>query len=383
MYFALGWLRMKLNSNYLNKSYYVAMILQYNDELKKEGFRTETKKKFLFGDGIFIADLYAESDDEKRIYDFQISGRKESQMERTAVLNGLAKSINAQPMVVYVNPPIEKHIVFEDLEAIVNEYFTTGDLPSELADLSDKSSVSEVKVEDIITASIENTLITISACATIYVNLKFGTESDFDSGESKIYCENFPLSFTIGLDFDFNCTTIEYEIDLSEYEMRAKVTQQPQAAGNKNYISKTRFDTEFRIYQEISESVLTLISEISTLFPRRLDAFPKSETDDLSLFEENFKNASDNYNAASRTINKYAPFIPKRIFELLESLRNKCRLQIYWYGEFFVKRRDATSNQVLIDEYNCCGIRTAEIIEDQGTVMDFLRTYLENLDVKE
>ena len=97
---------MKLNSNYLNKSYYVAMILQYNDELKKEGFRTETKKKFLFGDGIFIADLYAESDDEKRIYDFQISGRKESQMERTAILNGLAKSINAQPMVVYVNPPI-------------------------------------------------------------------------------------------------------------------------------------------------------------------------------------------------------------------------------------------------------------------------------------
>jgi hypothetical protein len=359
------------------------MILQYNDELKKEGFRTETKKKFLFGDGIFIADLYAESDDEKRIYDFQIVGRKESQMARTEDLNGLAKSINAKPIVIYVNPPIEKHIVFEDLEAILNEYFTTGEVPSELSALSENVSVSAVTVEDIITAALETSLITISACATIYVNIKLGYDSEADNGESKIYCENFPLSFTIGLDFDFNCKTIEYEIDTSDFELKIESIKKTQIPGNKNYISKTRFDTEFKIYQEISESVLTLVSEISVLFPHGLDTFPKNEAEDLTLFEELFQKASETYNLASRTINKYAPFISKKIFELLEILKNKCRLQIYWYGEFALKGRDASSTQVLIDEYKNCGRRTAEIIENQNIVLDYLRTYLENLDVKE
>lgn len=36
---------MKLNKKYLNKCYHDAMILQYKDDLEREGFKTEIEKK--------------------------------------------------------------------------------------------------------------------------------------------------------------------------------------------------------------------------------------------------------------------------------------------------------------------------------------------------
>jgi len=367
---------LKLNSNYLCKSYYVATMLQYNDELKREGFKTEAKKKFLFGGDTFVADLYAENDKEKRIYDFQLAGKKESHSERTAVLNSICENFGAKPIVVYVKTPVEKQILFDELETIINDYFLSGELPSELAELPGETAINAVKVEEIFTASFEQSLITLSGCSTVYVTMQYESEDGGKEDDGRIYCESFPLTFTIGLDSDYNCKTLEYEIDLSEFESKKAEGKPP--AGSKYFISKTKFDTEFKIYQDVSESVLTMTGDCDLLFPLSFDPLPPDSSQKAAVFEERARKAAESRTAADKAIKRYAPFMPKKLFQILDTITVKCGQQLYWYGKIVLKDNDIG----LTAEKETCAKRTAEIADLQGEFMDYLRKYLESLDVK-
>lgn len=370
---------MKLNSNYLSKCYYVATLLQYNDELKKEGFQTETKKTFFLDGEAFVADLYAQNDEEKRVYDFQLTGRKDAQSERTAHLNLLCVNIGAKPLVVYVKPPVEKQIVFDELEAIINDYFLTDDLPPELSDLSLETCINAVKIDEILTASFEKSLVSLSGCATIFVTLRHELENndkDSENHEGLVCCEHFPLSFDIGLDCDYNCKTLEYEIDLSEYISKKEEIKSP--LDGKNYISKARFDTEFKLYQELSESVLSMTDDTGMLFPTDFDPLPRDEFQKAEILDERAQKAAESIAAAGKSVKRYAPFVPKKLFEMLSTLVSKCTKQLYWYGELVLQKKAS----VLPSEAENCAKRAAEIAAGQDDFMEYMRKYIDSLDVK-
>jgi hypothetical protein len=367
---------MKLSSNYLNKSYYVATMLQYNDELKKEGFKTETKKTFLLDGEAFIADLYAENEEEKRIYDFQLTGRKEAQSERTTELNLLCASINAKPVIIYVKPPVEKQIVFDELETIINDYFLSGDLPLELSDLSRETCINAVTIDEILTASFEKLIVSFSGCATIFVTLQHEPEKNDNHDETFVCCEHFPLSFDISLDCDYNCKTLEYEIDLSDYISKKEEPTPP--SDGKNYISKTRFDTEFKLYQDLSESVLTMTGDIDLLFPTDFDLLPHDETQKAAKIEDRAQNAGQSVTVAGKTIKRYAPFVPKNLFENLNELVAKCKRQLYWYDRLVVQE---PTPELALEQENCIK-RATEIVAGQSEFMEAMRKYIESLDVK-
>jgi hypothetical protein len=372
---------MELNTAYLNKCYYIAMLLQYKDQLKKEGFRTEPKKNFLVGGEAFTVDLYAESSEEQRVYLFRIDGKKENSKERETELNKLAARINAEPVIVDIKPPVEKQIIFDDFESILNEYFLTGDLPAELSCLSRKASVNALKVDEFVSADIDKTLITLTGSATIFATLQFGSDYECETGKGKILCEGFPITFSAGLDFDFNCKTVEYEIDTSGFKPPAEEIKH--VPDNRNYMSRTKFDTEFKIYQELSESILNMICDAGFLFPYGEEIFTRDAKVNPKNFEELSQKAADSYSTANKSVNKYAPFIPKKLFEMLENVKNKCRLQIQWYGLIYGNGKDPFSAETRADEINNCCNRAAEIDNDRGIITDFLRNYIDTLDVRE
>lgn len=208
---------MKLNRKYLNKCYHDAMILQYKDELRKEGFITESEREFSFEGKRFEVDLYAKKGEEKRIYEFKLIGKKEYQKGQITKFKELAKIINAKPFVVYVNPPIEKEISFDDLVGIINDYFINEEIPSQLDELSTHTSIDCVEVDEILSLVIEKLLITVTGLATINVNLQYGSNHDCDCGDGDECNDSFPLAFTIKLDHEYNIENIEYEIDTSEW----------------------------------------------------------------------------------------------------------------------------------------------------------------------
>ena len=48
---------MKLDKRYLNKCYHDAMIMQYKDTLREDGFEVLTEERFTINNNTFEADL--------------------------------------------------------------------------------------------------------------------------------------------------------------------------------------------------------------------------------------------------------------------------------------------------------------------------------------
>ncbi|OEF98276.1 hypothetical protein [Desulfuribacillus alkaliarsenatis] len=208
---------MKLDKIYLNKCYHDAMILQYKQELKNEGFLTESEKIFDFNGKRFKVDLYAVKDGEKRIYEFRIVGKGRFQKGIITKFKEFAESTNAKPYVVYVKPPIEKQIIFEELDQIISGYFIEEGIPSELDVLSTHTTIDYIEVNEILSVAIEKSLITVSGEAIVYVNLQYGSDRDCEYGDGAEYSDSFPLTFTVELDCDHNIKTIKYEVDTSNW----------------------------------------------------------------------------------------------------------------------------------------------------------------------
>jgi hypothetical protein len=208
---------MKLDENYLKKCYHDAAVLQLSKQLRAEGFVTYTEYEIKYQSINFSADLYAEKNDEKRIYEFKLIGNKKHQQGLITKLKKVAKEIGAEAFVIYVNPPVEKSIDFDDLGSILTEYFCNNDIPNDLDILSTHTSIDIVEVDDITYCGITGDCITVSGNATINVELQWGSDHDSEIGDGLIDYDGFPMSFTVKLDFDFEINDIDFAIDTSDW----------------------------------------------------------------------------------------------------------------------------------------------------------------------
>ena len=131
---------MKLEQKYLDICYINAMIMQYTDILKAEGF---TIKPLPLCQNPHI-DLYAYKGDEKRIYEFKYYKNTSSINTKKSNLKTIkkyAETIGAEAFIVYLTPLKEKTIEFEDLESKILGYIVEEDFPAELDSLSTHTSI--------------------------------------------------------------------------------------------------------------------------------------------------------------------------------------------------------------------------------------------------
>lgn len=80
-------------------------------------------------------------------------------------------------------------------------------------------------------------------------------------------------------------------------------------------VTKLQYDLEFKIYTEISEKIFLLYVETQTITDS-----PFIPT----IIKEKIEKISNTYNITSNLINKYKPFYPKEIYNLLIETRNLC-----------------------------------------------------------
>lgn len=135
-----------------------------------------------------------------------------------------------------------------------------------------------------------------------------------------------------------------------------------------NYVSKARFDKEFIIYQELCEKAYFLLKE-TTKFQRI----------DLQInIEESLNKNNKLYSLIEDyivTTTKYAPFIPKKIFNSFREI-----------GECLVNRMEATVsaiNEAKANNKITVSVKNDNLGEVIDKTIDELREYLSNLDVKE
>ena len=173
----------------------------------------------------------------------------------------------------------------------------------------------------------------------------------------------------------------------SKYENKLEKTLERYKTelSKKEYVSKTRFDTEFRMYQELSGKNLSMVFSAgeSVIITR---GAPYSSSD-VDQFIEKF---SSQLNDAQFTNKRYAPFIAKEIYEKYLSLEKKATEIFYllkaWKQyqteEGIYSINKATyHNQVEVAQ--AIADKQKILSDDSDALLFDLREYLSKLDVLE
>ncbi|MFR6102644.1 MAG: hypothetical protein ACLUO8_09350 [Christensenellales bacterium] len=109
-----------------------------------------------------------------------------------------------------------------------------------------------------------------------------------------------------------------------EIKLNKKLEAFKAGINKKTYISRARFDTEFQIYRELSESVLSMIECTYWLFPSGLDHLPSDKEEEKKIYIERYNKARDAISLAQKSIRANAPFIPSDFYAKFEELSKLC-----------------------------------------------------------
>lgn len=108
---------------------------------------------------------------------------------------------------------------------------------------------------------------------------------------------------------------ISKELEKNKNELNKELEKYKSKLSGYTLVTKLQYDLEFKIYTEISEKIFLLYVETQTITD-----FPFLPT----IIKEKLEKISNIYNMTSNLINKYKPFYPKEIYDLLIETRNLC-----------------------------------------------------------
>lgn len=153
-----------------------------------------------------------------------------------------------------------------------------------------------------------------------------------------------------------------------EWKLEQKLERYKTELSKKEYISKTRFDTEFNLYRNLSQKFSQMVMEIETAI---LEDSHKEEK--ISIYKYNravecTKTAIDELYAA-------APFIKKEIYDELIKIYEMCRKQCVEYDK--IKKENDIDNE----KYSEVIANNAKILKGYDDLLEKIRDYTMKLDV--
>jgi len=173
----------------------------------------------------------------------------------------------------------------------------------------------------------------------------------------------------------------KYQLQLDKEKEKYKTE-----LSKKEYVSKTRFDTEFRVYQELSGKNLSMVySAGEAVIITRGAPYSSNEVDQ---FIEKY---CEQLNDAEITNKRYAPFIAKEIYEKYLSLEKQAsvifRLLKLWKQyqteDGFSVTVDKVSYHNQTEVAQAIADKQKILSDDSDTLLCDLREYLSKLDVLE
>ena len=150
--------------------------------------------------------------------------------------------------------------------------------------------------------------------------------------------------------------------------------------GNKTYISKTKFDTEFGIYRELSKSFCDMVKEISVLIPSGLTYTLANEEARKKAESEQYIKAMNSTVKAQDTLNSNIPFISEEIYKGYNNILSLCKTQLNVFAQrwnVLYMAPQYEKENLSLDDYN----RTDNINKEFDKLNNLIRKYLSNLDV--
>ena len=151
---------------------------------------------------------------------------------------------------------------------------------------------------------------------------------------------------------------------------------------NKIYISKTKFDTEFSIYRELSKTFFEAVKAVSIMIPTGLAFVPADENDRKEYEQKCYLDASKAVVNAQDALNSNAPFIQTELFDKYQEILRLCMIQLdvfqtRWNLSFIGSQHE--KELISREDYQ----RTKEINDKFNSLNINIREYLSKLDVLE
>ena len=167
-----------------------------------------------------------------------------------------------------------------------------------------------------------------------------------------------------------------------KYQLKLDEELEKYKAGltNKVYISKTKFDAEFLIYQNLSIAFSECIKAFSILIPIGIAYVPADEKKREEQDNEHYSTARNAYVLAQDELSKSIPFIPKEFCDDYRALLKLCSLQLFDFERRWNISYIGTKEKKSVlddDSYQ----RTAEINKKFDMLNEKIRDYLSQIDV--
>lgn len=148
----------------------------------------------------------------------------------------------------------------------------------------------------------------------------------------------------------------------------------------KEYVSKTKFDTEFILYRELSSAFAEMVKCVSILIPSGLTKVPSDKKEHLNYEKKCYESASPAFIKAQDTLNANIPFITEDIYEGYKELLALALMQLNEYEQRFVVTdlRPQSEKESFSDKAYA---RTEELNKKWIKLNQKIREYISTLDV--
>lgn len=167
-----------------------------------------------------------------------------------------------------------------------------------------------------------------------------------------------------------------------ELKMQKEFEKFRSSIESKTYISKTRFDTEFELYRNLSSAFSEMVKSISIMVPYGYVQVPANEETRQQYDAECHDDALKATVIAQDLLESNIPFIPEDIYERYVELLSLCKMQLSAFERRYniLDFRTKEEKESFSDkDYE----RTKEINQKWTEQNQSIRKYLSTLDVIE
>lgn len=149
---------------------------------------------------------------------------------------------------------------------------------------------------------------------------------------------------------------------------------------NKTYISKTKFDTEFSIFRELSKAFFEMVKDIGAMIPAGYATYPADKEERKEYENRLYKQAVKTLILAQDVLNYNIPFIQNDLYEKYNEILGLCKVQIgvfedRWNVLYLASQEEKECFSR--EDYN----RTREINTKFKELNENIRKYIATLDV--
>lgn len=182
---------MKIGINEINKGIYMVALEKLQRSLENDGFQV------IIGKNEDMFDLFAERDDDRRIYEIKI-GKNKAQKRQLSKLQEIAKEKKAKLFVTYLEQPRTSQIEYEGLEELLMNYLMDN-MPDELDVLSTHTILENVYDLEINSIFVKNNIIKVEGSASLAVELQYGSTFDREDGMGDVMDDSYDFVFRVNI----------------------------------------------------------------------------------------------------------------------------------------------------------------------------------------